>query len=115
LGLRVVNIVPRNIQLTPTIVRQWYIGDGCLKKTGYNPCITFATDGFVRDDVNFLIKQFNKLGFKATINKGSKNKDKEKGYIVRILVESTEPLLQYIGPCPKEIDSIYGYKWQYNT
>jgi predicted acetyltransferase len=81
----------------------------------YDEWVRKFQDMFVRDDVNFLIKQFNKLGFKATINKGSKNKDKEKGYIVRILVESTEPLLQYIGPCPKEIDSIYGYKWQYNT
>jgi hypothetical protein len=37
-----VKIVPRNIQLTPTIVRQWYIGDGCLKKNRiqslYNIC-----------------------------------------------------------------------------
>jgi len=101
-------IIPYNLELTPLIVRQWYLGDGSLKKYNARPtAITLATQGFLKKDVENIIKKLLELGVEA---KKSKIKNKEQ-YGIYINRKSINKFFNYIGKCPKEIESIYGYKW----
>ncbi|MBA7579118.1 hypothetical protein ES695_09260 [Candidatus Atribacteria bacterium 1244-E10-H5-B2] len=96
-------IIPKDIKLTPLTCRQWYIGDGCLiNGKNRNPHISLATCGFIISDVEYLIKQLNELGFKATRWKASNN--------IGITTNSTKDFLEYIGDCSV---SCYQYKWNY--
>jgi len=94
-------IIPRDIKITPLTLRQHYIGDGSLthskKQKSY---IRLATNGFKISDVNWLIKQLNKLGFKA--NRQHNNN------VIRFLDCFTRDFLEYIGECPVKC---YQYKW----
>lgn len=96
-------IVPKNIELTPLICRQWYIGDGSLlHQEKKRPHLYLATNGFTILDVEWLVKQLIKLGFKTTRQPALN--------IVSISVYSTKSFLNYIGVCPVEC---YSYKWNY--
>ena len=53
-------IVPEDIELTPLTVRQWYIGDGSLIKSGKcKPYIALFTCGFTKEDVLFLMSKLD--------------------------------------------------------
>jgi len=96
-------IVPKDLSLSPTIVMEWLIGDGCLEchKRG-RPAIVFSTHGFTNDDVDFLVALLLDVGILS--NKTPKG-------AIRLGVNATEKLLSYIGPYPPEIYNIYGYKF----
>ena len=47
--------VPTNIQMTPTILLHWFIGDGCSSRSG----IGLSTQSFSINDVEFLIAILN--------------------------------------------------------
>jgi len=96
-------IVPKDIELTPLVCRQWYIGDGCLVRKKWNRLnITLSTYNFSIPDVEWLVKELNKLKFKTT-RKPSNN-------IIHISSYSTQDFLNYIGECPV---ICYQYKWSY--
>jgi len=97
-------IIPKDIILTPLTCRQWYIGDGNLKhyKEKKRPSISLATCGFSILDVEWLITQLFKLGFKITRWPISN--------IIGISTYSTKEFLEYIGHCPTKC---YKYKWAY--
>lgn len=96
-------IVPKGIKLTPSVCRQWYIGDGMLAKLNrQRPYIKLFTNGFTIFDVKWLIKQLNKLGFKS--------KRQLYNNSIRISTYSTKDFLDYIGKCPVKC---YEYKWDY--
>jgi predicted DNA-binding transcriptional regulator AlpA len=95
-------VIPKYLRLTPLTCRQHYIGDGCLsyRKNG-RPYIILCTDGFPISNVEWLVKQINKIGFKAT--KMRRNR-------IRISAYSTENFLNYMGKCPVKC---YQYKFSY--
>lgn len=96
-------IVPKDLELTPLVCRQWYIGDGGLIcKKEERPYIGLATCGFLINDVEWLVSQLNELGFKAT-RWNSNN-------TICISVHSTKAFLDYIDKCPVRC---YQYKWNY--
>lgn len=99
-------IVLRDLKFTPIMVRQWYIGDGSLLhgKAG-RPYIKLATYAFDKSSIDHLLKELSELGLKATLRSASNT--------IGISAYSTQDFLNYIGPCPKEIEGIYGYKWDY--
>ena len=97
-------IVPHDLILTPLMVRQWYIGDGCLDtKRGKRSSIRLSTCSFSVQDVLYLAHSLRELGFNAR-RRSSHN-------IIYISPRSVARFLNWIGPCPPEIESIYGYKW----
>lgn len=99
-GRKFIKIIPPDLILTPLVCMMWYLGDGSLsKKSGY---ITLSTQCFFSKEVDFLIDLLRNFGFKAT---------KSKVMEIRISTKSTSAFLDFIGPCPKEIKSLYGYKW----
>lgn len=95
-------IVPRDIELTPVVCRQWYIGDGTLQRARKRRSlfITLATCGFSISDVKWLVEQLKKLGLKVTRYPSSN--------VISISVYSTRAFLDYIGRCPVDC---YQYKW----
>ena len=95
-------IVPKDIELSPIALRQFYIGDGSLgniqNKYSY---IELCTNGFPPEDVEFLVKKLKDIGFKTT--------RQPRNNVIRISTYSTKDFLDYIGKCPVEC---YQYKWQ---
>lgn len=97
-------IVPEDLELTPLVCKQWYIGDGSLCNNEIvRSNIMLYTYCFTIDCVEYLVKQLNKLGFKST-RQPSRN-------MIHISTKSTLDFLKYIGDCPVEC---YQYKWDYN-
>jgi len=97
---RWIKILPKDLELTPLVVRQWYIGDGSLqRKERY---ITLGTEGFGRAEVGRLAKMLNELGF---VTKQQKNNN------IRISQRSTQDFLNYVGSCPVKC---FEYKWRYD-
>ena len=95
-------IIPRDIKLTSLVLRQHYIGDGCLNHTKYGkPSIKLCTYGYSIIDVEYFIKELIKLGIKTTRNIQN---------VVYISTYSTKEFLEYIGECPVKC---YKYKWAY--
>jgi len=102
-------IVPRDIVLTPLVLRQWYIGDGSLVKPKKGkPSIILCTCGFTVYDVNWLMKQLRHLGYWAIRQKSINT--------IRISSchsnKTVNDFLNYIGECPVEC---YKYKWDIVT
>jgi len=97
-------IIPKDLKLTPLILRQEYIGDGNLSHPKYGrPYIRLATHGFSTEGVEWLVNKLNKLNFKST-RRPSDNQ-------IHISAHSTKDFLDYIGECPIQC---YQYKWNYN-
>lgn len=97
-----IKIIPLDLRLTPFTCRQWYIGDGCLNKTWRY--ITISTQCFTDGEVGFLIGLLRNFKLRATKTRVGE---------IRIPARSVKDFLSFIGPCPKEIESCYGYKWAF--
>lgn len=90
-----------NIILTPIILRNWYIGDGCSSKQietkNHRGCITCKYKN------EFILKQLN-----ALFDDVKCYYDKRNYYRYHFNNRSLIKLLNYIGKCPVEG---YKYKW----
>jgi hypothetical protein len=96
-------VIPEDIVLTPTTLRQHYIGDGSLIHTKDNkPNIKLYTNGFSISGVEWLVRQLLNLFFKATRQKAMN--------VIYISNCSVKKFLNYIGKCPVKC---YQYKWDY--
>ncbi len=97
-------VVPKTLLLTPRLTLHWYLGDGCLNhpKKG-RTCIRMHTNALPVEDVEFLASQLTHLGFYARRQPFDNT--------IYINADSTKAFLQWIGPCPAEIQHRYGYKW----
>ena len=93
-------IVPKDIVLNPIVLRQWYLGDGCITQYPYSKNITLYTCAFSRDDVEFLSNKLRDIGLTITYNKHDN--------AIRVGAKSVDDFLDFTGPCP--IDC-YSYKW----
>lgn len=54
-------IIPKDLNLSPLSIAQWYMGDGCLTNKREKFRIKFSTDGFNEEDVSFLRDQIEEL------------------------------------------------------
>ncbi len=78
-------VVPRDLELTPTTLLFWYIGDGSLVRhpdPNRVPWIVLATNNFRKEDVEFLIQKLKELGlnFYAVKYRSGFKRGKECGY-----------------------------------
>ena len=100
-------IVPKDVELTPITVRQWFIGDGNLQfvrqRKNYKPYpeLVIYTCGFPISDVEFLIFKLKEIGIEATRQSYHNS--------VHIRNKSLASFYSYIGSCPTEC---YKYKWR---
>lgn len=100
-------VVPISIQINPTVLLFWYLGDGSIhySKKSKNPSIRLASCCFSLDDNKLLLSLLEKEGLFGTLYYDGH-------YRISFDVENTKRFLKYIGKCPKEIYNIYGYKWR---
>jgi len=99
-------IIPRDLEFTPTIVLHWYIGDGSLSECSSNKkYVRICTEGFPVEDVEFAVEKFTRMGLKCTRQPSCNT--------IRFATAKTGDFLDFIGPCPSEIEHIYGYKFDY--
>ncbi len=57
-------VIPRDLELTPTTLFFWYIGDGSFirhKDPNRVPWIILATNNFLKKDIEFLVKKLKEL------------------------------------------------------
>lgn len=87
--------IPKDIELTPMTLRQWYIGDGLNKRTGGIQLFPYS---FLPSDRDFLKQKLEQLGFEIKVV----------GTAFKMNMHNARKFLGYIGPCP--IDC-YKYKW----
>jgi len=102
--------VPKDLKLTPTTTKMWFLEDGSVTQSHYINSITFATNGFSHTDVILLRDLLsNAIGDeKVYIRKASK-----KGFLIEIYKKSViKDFYDYIGDCPRELEKVYGYKWR---
>jgi len=99
-----VKIVPPDMALDRIRARHWYLGDGCLAhpKARKSPHIQFSTDGFDDNSREILASLLAAAGFRPRLY----------GLRIQLGPKDVRGFLDWIGPCPAEIDHIYGYKWQ---
>jgi hypothetical protein len=96
-------IVPKDIKLTSLTLRQWHIGDGCLRHREHRrPFIILSTYGFIVSDVEQLVNKLKNIGFII--------KRQPSTNVIRVTPYSTKEFLNYIGKCPV---NCYQYKWAY--
>jgi len=100
-------IIPESVEITPLVLRQWFIGDGSFIKNR----LSIATYGYNIDSLDNVIVKLNNLGLIVTKSKGGLNKQGNQRYYLYFSTKSIKDFFNYIGPCPKEITHIYGYKW----
>ena len=121
-----IKIVPEDLQLTPLMVKQWYIGDGSLikiwnkKYKKYYYSLFLHTNGFTKEESETLSNKLNvMINIKSKvvrhyIGKNNKLAKRNEYWHIRIPGTYVKNFLDYIGKCPKEIENIYGYKWNFN-
>ena len=104
--------VPRDLELTSTVMLHWYLGDGCLirRKNDQNrvPCIVLATNTFSKEDIDFLIQKLKELNLNFyPVKYKSGFTKKESGYCLYSNTQDGTPFrfFKHIGECPKEISN----------
>ena len=96
--------VPKDIVLTPDVVRHWFIGDGNLhwnKERFRGICL--ATHSFSNEDREFLQHLMKEIGINIYIFSAGQM------YIPR---KSVENFFSYVQKCPV---SCYDYKWEFSS
>ncbi len=105
-------ILPSDLEITPTTLFYWYIGDGCLVRRKHDenrvPTLCLATNCFFKEDVEILLEKLGKLNlnFYATESASGFNKGKKAGYALYSKVQdgTVFRFFQTIGlQCPEEI------------
>ncbi len=119
---KTIKIVPNDLELTPTTLLFWYLGDGSLIRhlnPNRVPYVVLATNNFAKEDVKLLIEKLQKLNLSFyPIKYKSGFTGKECGYAIYSKVQdgTVFRFFKTIGfECPKEIaDCITGKKGKSN-
>jgi DNA-binding XRE family transcriptional regulator len=110
---KVIKTIPRNLELTSTILLFWYLGDGSLikRKNDLNrvPFIVLATNTFSKENVYLLIQKLKDLNLNFyPVKYKSGFTGKECGYCLYSNTQDGTPyrFFKLIGfECPKEIEN----------
>jgi DNA-binding XRE family transcriptional regulator len=106
-GDKYVKRIPLDIQITPATLLHWYLGDGSLRRDlrtpNSRPCVRLSTEGFIREDIELLIRKLNDIGLEF-YSVPKLNKDKKTGYTLYSKTSSVFKFFRLIGLEPiKEI------------
>lgn len=64
--------IPNDLELTPAVLRWWYIGDGCLITKPKQKEIFLCSEGFTKQDNFMLVDKLSDIGIKATARRCAK-------------------------------------------
>lgn len=91
-------VVPRDLQLSPECVLNWFLCDGSCSPTRGSAQLMLCTDAFPADDLDFLRGLLSGVGVEANTC----------GPRLRVRQNSVARFYDYIGPCPV---TCFAYKW----
>ena len=82
-----IKLVPKNLQLTALSILIWFLDDGCVSigQTG-KVQIKFATNGFIKNDVDYLANLLHKRysqHYGVHLNKNKNNLNENYGFIIQ--------------------------------
>ncbi len=80
--------IPNDLQLTPTVCKHWYIGDGTIG----NPSISLATHCFDKSELELVIFKMSKLGIIAKLSPCPQEQ-----FCITIYARNVLKFLDYIG------------------
>lgn len=101
---------PRDLILTPLVLRQWFIDDGHYRHSRCRRCpngrwyfsrgsVRLCNRSFSKESKIFLVEQLRNLGLDGIIHPDH----------IYIQEQYTDDFFDCVGPCP--IPDVYGYKW----
>jgi hypothetical protein len=109
---KTIKTVPKDLEITPTILLYWYLGDGSLIRRKNDSCrvpyIVLATNAFSKEDIEFLIQKLKKLDLNFyPVKYKSGFTGKESGYCLYSKTQDGTPFrfFKLMGECPKEISN----------
>lgn len=104
-------IIPRDLEITPTMLRYWIFGDGSVHvQKKYTNTISFRlhTNDFLYEDVQFLQDKLKEKGFEFAAYK-RKYSQPDKGYVMYLnKSKQVIELLKYVG----DPIACFSYKWR---
>ena len=92
-------IVPQDINFSPVMIRQWFIGDGSLihrKTRKSRPIVKLCTHSFSQMEVNFLVEKLNEILNIECWARKDKIKDPYRGYYIVIPYRNLDNFFKYI-------------------
>jgi len=90
-------VIPEDLDLTPTVLLNWYVGDGTLKDTVYLSAIKEQ----LREGIPLLVGKLEEAGIESTINSLG----------IRIRNKSLDRFFEYVLSDGAEIPPCYEYKF----
>lgn len=78
---KMIKAVPTDVRITPLSVQMWFLGDGSLVKPEDNSTVMLrlSTDGFTKDEVEYLVLKLAEKGIKCHRNKENRIQVDAKG------------------------------------
>jgi hypothetical protein len=97
---------PEDIELTPTVLKHWYVGDGHYKNDGYKNCISIGMANEV-ENTEKISKYFTNVNLPEPSNYTTREGKYGKQCEAQWTVEDSNTLWKYMGePLPD-----FKYKW----
>jgi len=99
-------VFPDDIELTPTVLKMWYIGDGCYDNCGAANYIKIGMANEIdrRDNIEQL---FEKVGFEISNWNINERNDGSKNCEAQFTTSESQRLFEYMGEPPAGFE----YKW----
>lgn len=103
--------IPENFKLTSQVALMWYIRSGhfsfgSLDLQKKYPRICFSVARYSYAGIQNLIRELEGIGFHPRLYQG------RSGCKIILPFADAESFLEYIGPCPEELETIFGHKWR---
>lgn len=106
-------VIPYDLEITPVILRQWFLGDGHYAKKPKQ--VSFSTRSLPLIDVKHLVKLIKEqVKINPTIPRETAYGE-GKGYSIFIPKRDVYDFFNYIGECPDGIKDFFGYKFPPRT
>jgi len=106
-------IVPKDIEITPLVLLNWFLDDGHLKTQhrsyGKYNVVRMCTNGFSIPDQEFLIEKLIELGIKSKLESNGRGGKNGRKYLIAISMGSLDTFFNYMLDCPVDC---FKYKWK---
>ncbi len=102
--------LPKNIELTKESLRTFYLEDGSLTTSPGHTQLCLGVNGFTHDEANTIKSKLCEI---VGSDKVFVHCYKQGPSIFIYDRTAVARFFDSIGPCPKELENVFGYKWGY--
>ncbi len=101
--------LPKNFELTSESLKTFYIEDGSLTTLSGHNKLCLAVNGFTEAEADIIR---NKIKILLHSDKVFLHNYKQGPTIWIFTRSSIKKFFDFIGPCPDELENVFGYKWR---